>query len=68
MSTPESKTDPVIEQKSRIKVTRNAKGDAQWEIAVVDGTTPEEMAAIRTLAVETHQELLRELADPEPQP
>lgn len=50
-----------VESRSKIKVTRNAKGDPQWEISVVDGVTREEIERIRSLAVEQHQALVREL-------
>ena len=50
-----------VESRSKVKVTRNAKGDPQWEIAVVEGVTGEEMSRLRTLAVEQHQALVREL-------
>lgn len=71
--------EPVIEQKTRVKVTRNAKGDPQWEITVVEGTPDAELERVRSLAVQTHRALVRELVngeeisgagagDPEPGP
>lgn len=51
-----------VESRSKIKITRNAKGDAQWEISVVDGVDRAEIERLRTLAVEQHQALTRELA------
>lgn len=50
-----------VEQRSKVKITRNAKGDPQWEVSVVDGVDPAEMARIRTLAVEQHKALVDEL-------
>lgn len=67
MSVPEPPAPPrqeqhePVESRSKIKVTRNAKGDPQWEIAVVEGVTRDEIARLRTLAVEQHEMLLREL-------
>lgn len=49
------------ENKSKIKLIRNAKGDPQWEISVVEGTPPEEMERIRNLALREHRALLDEL-------
>ena len=42
-------------EKSSVKFTRNAKGDTQIELRVVEGTTPEEMQAIRELAYENYK-------------
>lgn len=66
MSIPEPPAPPrqdhePVESRSKVKVTRNAKGDSQWEIAVVEGVTRDEMVRLRTLAVEQHEMLLREL-------
>ena len=66
MSVPEPPAPPQphgepVESRSKIKITRNAKGDSQWEISVVDGVTREEIERIRGLAVEQHQALVREL-------
>ena len=52
---------PFIEQVSKIKVSLNAKGDPQWEISIVQGTSAVEMAELRELAVEQHRALQREL-------
>lgn len=51
----------VVEQKSSIKVTRNAKGDAQFEAKIVAGVTDGELNELRAKAVKTYQELAREL-------
>jgi hypothetical protein len=50
-----------VEAKSSIKVTRNAKGDAQFEAKVVAGVTDTELTELRRQAVHTYQELAREL-------
>lgn len=50
-----------LEQKSSIKVTRNAKGDAQFEAKIVAGVTDLELDELRAKAVKTYQELAREL-------
>lgn len=52
---------PAVEQKSSIKVTRNAKGDAQFEAKIVHGVTDGELADLRRQAVETWQALARDL-------
>lgn len=59
MSAPEQ--EGVVEQKSSIKVTRNAKGDAQFEAKLVAGVTDPELTELRRQAVHTYQELSREL-------
>lgn len=60
MSAPEQH-EPV-EQRSSIKAVRNAKGDAQFEIKVVAGTTEPELDAMRQMAVRQYQALAQELA------
>lgn len=40
-----------VEQRSKIKLTRNAKGEPQWEISVITGTTTQELDEARKLAV-----------------
>lgn len=59
MSTPEEVGQ--FEAKSSIKATRNAKGDAQFEVKVVQGATDEELNTLRRQAVHQYQELAREL-------
>lgn len=51
-----------VEQKSSIKVTRNAKGEPQFEAKVVDGATDEELTTLRRQAVNQYRELTKELA------
>ncbi len=46
---------------SKVKITRNAKGDAQWEISVAEGATEELLSGLRTIAVAQHLALGREL-------
>lgn len=52
---------PFIEQVSKIKISLNAKQDAQWEISVVAGTTEAELAELHRLAVAEHKALQRDL-------
>lgn len=59
MSAPEHEGQ-VAEQKSSIKVTRNAKGDAQWDVRVVAGATMGELDELRRIAVAQHLALSRE--------
>lgn len=51
-----------IESRSKVKVTRNAKGDAQWEISVVSGEQVEEMVRLREIAVAQYRALQEQLA------
>lgn len=51
-----------VEAKSSIKVTRNSKGEAQFEAKVVSGATDEELETLRRQAVAQYRELARELA------
>ena len=50
-----------IEQRSKFKVVRNAKGDPQWEISVISGATSEEMDALRAIAVAQYKALEQDL-------
>jgi hypothetical protein len=52
---------PVVEAKSSIKVTLNAKRDPQFEAKIVQGVTDPELDELRRQAVHTYQELCREL-------
>jgi hypothetical protein len=58
MSTPEH---PLVEAKSSIKVSLNAKREAQFEAKIVEGVTDDELTALRGQAVNTYRELCREL-------
>lgn len=60
MSAPEH-DQPVVEQKSSIKVTLNAKREAQWEVKVVDGSTMGGLDELRRIAVAQHNALIAEL-------
>lgn len=61
LSAPEhvQEQDPIG---SRVKLTRNAKGEPQWEISVREGSSEEEITRIRGLAVAAYRELEREFA------
>lgn len=50
-----------VEQRSSIKAVRNAKGEPQFEIKVVEGTDNMELDRIRKLAVDHYHALAREL-------
>lgn len=50
-----------VEAKSSIKVTLNAKREAQFEAKVVQGATDDELATLRRQAVAQYRELCREL-------
>lgn len=52
---------PLIEQVTKLKVSLNAKQDAQWEITVVAGTTADELHELHILAVAEHKALQRDL-------
>lgn len=61
-------TEPVLREghfeapaRSKIKLVRNAKGEAQWEISVVEGTSEEDLNQLRQLAVAQWQALETEL-------
>lgn len=60
MSTPEHAAESA-EQKSSVKVSRNAKGDPQWEIKVVVGTAEYEISLSRAIAVTQYRALEAEL-------
>jgi len=49
--------EPIVEQKSRFKITMNAKHEPQWELSVVAGETAEELDRLRLLAVSQHEQL-----------
>jgi hypothetical protein len=48
-------------QRSSVKLIRNAKGDAQWEIKVLAGDDQDVLNAAREVAVAQHNTLLQEL-------
>jgi hypothetical protein len=52
---------PFIEQVSKIKVSMNSKQDPQWEVSIVLGTTPDEVAELHSLAVAEYRALQRDL-------
>lgn len=45
------------EGRSSVKVTRNAKGDPQWEVKVRVGDTAVEVATAREIALAEHRAL-----------
>lgn len=49
------------QQVSKFKVTRNAKGDPQWEVTVVAGATMEQLDKLRAIAVAQHKALEQDL-------
>lgn len=59
MSAPEQET--YEGGRSSVKVTRNAKGDAQWEVKVRVGDTEEQVVEAYKLAVKAHHALEAEL-------
>lgn len=52
------------ESKSTIRVSLNAKREAQFEIKVVEGATEDEITRLRGLAVNAYRELCREFGVP----
>lgn len=50
-----------VEAKSSIKVSLNAKREAQFEAKVVQGATDDKLATLRRQAVNQYRELCREL-------
>ena len=51
--------EPQLEplQLSKVKLTRNAKGDPQWEISVVEGADMDELDRIRDIAIVQYRAL-----------
>lgn len=56
MSTPEQEGQQA-EQRSSIKISRNAKGDAQFEIKAYEDVTVDEMTRLREIAVSNYRAL-----------
>lgn len=54
-----------LEQRSSVKLVRNAKGDPQWEIKVVAGDEEADVERARQLALDQYRDLETEfdLAD-----
>lgn len=61
MSDHHVEADVQAEQRSRVKVTRNAKGDPQWELSIVEGADEDEVNRLRRIAVAQYNALLSEL-------
>lgn len=59
-----SEHEQIPEGRSSVKVTRNAKGDPQWEIKVRVGDTAAEVAEAREIALATHRALEHDLVEP----
>lgn len=58
MPTPEPTTgEQHEEQRSSVKLVRNAKGDTQIEVKVYAGDTEQDVDRARDLAVRTYREL-----------
>jgi hypothetical protein len=57
--------EPVLEPmaQSKVKLVRNAKGHAQWEITVVEGFDPVELERIRDAAIAQHVALVQSFGD-----
>lgn len=51
-----------VEPRSKVKLTRNAKGDPQWEVSVVEGADETEIQRLRMIAVDAWRALERDLA------
>lgn len=47
--------EPGVEQRSSVKLVRNAKGDPQWELKVVVGEDEVAVERARELAVQMHR-------------
>jgi hypothetical protein len=62
MSTPENESPAVIipPDKSKVEISRNAKGDPQWRIVAVDGAT-DNIDVLRQIAVQQYLALERDL-------
>lgn len=54
-----SDAEHLVEQRSSVKLTLNAKGDPQVEVRVYEGADAEELERIRRLAVQQFSEALR---------
>jgi hypothetical protein len=53
-----------VESKSTIRVSLNAKREAQFEVKVVQGVSDGELAELRAQAVHSYRELCREFGVP----
>lgn len=59
MSSPEH--DGQVEQRSSVKISTTAKGDAQPEVKVYEGTTLAQMDTLRAIAVATYRATVNEV-------
>lgn len=48
--------------RSKVVISRNAKGDPQWTVQVVAGATEDDLNELRRIAIAQHQALLTEIA------
>lgn len=55
--------EPRIDEtpRSKVKLTRNAKGDPQWEVTVAEGATETDLNNLRAIAITQYKELEKEL-------
>lgn len=55
--------EPKVDEtpRSKVKLSRNAKGDPQWEITVAEGSTEADLSALRVVAINQYKELEKEL-------
>ena len=54
--------EPRIElNQSKVEISRNAKGDAQWRVVVAEGATDKVLNDLRQIAVAQHLALGREV-------
>ncbi len=56
MSEQQYADEPILSL-SKVKLTRNAKGDAQWELSVVEGAEETEIVRLRDLAIAQYRAL-----------
>lgn len=52
---------PVVEQRSSVKISMNAKGEAQVEVKAYEGVEGAELERIRLLAVAAYNQTAREV-------
>jgi hypothetical protein len=48
---------PLTESKGSVKITRNAKGEPQFEVKVYTGETTADIACARQIALEQYEQL-----------
>lgn len=60
MSTPEQHAEGIDLSRSKVKVSRNAKGEPQWEISVVAGEEESEVNRLKDVAIAINRALEEE--------